>query len=454
MNAPRHCPALFITAPASGQGKTTITAALARLHTRAGRRVRVFKTGPDFLDPMVHEYASGHPVYQLDLWMGGEQHCRELLYNAAQDADLILIEGVMGLFDGEPSSADLATLFNIPVLAVINATAMAQTFGAIAHGLATYRNHLPFSGVLANRVASKNHAELLRNSLPDGMQWYGAIMRQSDDTSLPSRHLGLVQAGEIPDLDARLDNMADMLAAAAPDLLPAPVAFYPATTSAQSSHHEHVFLEHGLLEHRLPENTSLKNTSLKNTVIAVAHDSAFAFLYRANVDCLQALGATLVFFSPLNDSTLPDCDAVYLPGGYPELHLDALSENNRMKQALQNHHAAGKPLVAECGGLLYLLDSLTDSSGNTANMVGLLPGHAVMQKTLANLGLHSVGLPEGELRGHTYHHSATECELVPLVMTTGKRGKPEPVYRENRLHASYLHLYFPSNPDAIARLFS
>lgn len=435
MNAIRHCPALFIAAPASGQGKTTVTAALARLHTRAGRRVRVFKTGPDFLDPMIHEQASGNPVYQLDLWMGGEQHCRELLYKGAGEADLILIEGVMGLFDGEPSSADLATLFSIPVLAVINATAMAQTFGAIAHGLATYRNDLPFAGVLANRVASASHAELLRSSLPESMQWYGALFRQDDDTILPSRHLGLVQAEEIADLDARLNNMADMLAAAAPDLLPMPVAFH------STSNHVGAPLAAPL------------TAPLKNKTIAIARDSAFAFLYQANMDCLRSLGAELVFFSPLSDKKLPICDAVYLPGGYPELHLDALAENSSMKKSLIDHHAANKPLVAECGGLLYLLDSLMDKSGNKASMVGLLSGNAVMQKKLANLGLHSVALPEGIVRGHTYHHSISESSLTPLTMTEGKRGKAEPVYREGHLHASYLHMYFPSNPDAIARLF-
>jgi len=430
MNTPRHCPALFITAPASGQGKTTVTAALARLHTRAGRQVRVFKCGPDFLDPMIHERASGHPVYQLDLWMGGEQHCRDLLYRAAAEADLILIEGVMGLFDGEPSSADLAQQFGIPVLAVINATAMAQTFGALAHGLATYRSGLPFAGVLANRVASDSHAALLRGSLPDNMAWYGALFRQEDAAALPSRHLGLVQADEVVDLDARLDAMADALEKTATALLPPPVVFYPADTIAA------------------PEKT------LAGKRIAIARDAAFSFLYHANVDCLQTLGATLVYFSPLQDSALPACDAVYLPGGYPELHLDALSKNCALKTALQQHHAADKPLIAECGGLLYLLNTLTDKHGKQADMVGLLSGDAVMQNKLANLGLHSVSLPEGEVRGHTFHHSQTSSALTPLTMTQGKRGKPEPVYRDKKLHASYLHLYFPSNPTAIARLFS
>src|ERR1700751_4382286 len=153
------CPALFISAPASGQGKTTITAGLARHHRRLGRRGRVFKTGPDFLDPMILERASGAPVLSLDLWMVGESACRSLLAQAAAEADVILIEGVMGLFDGTPSSADLATAFGVPVLAVISAQAMAQTFGALAFGLARFRPQLPFHGVLANRVGSARHAQ-------------------------------------------------------------------------------------------------------------------------------------------------------------------------------------------------------------------------------------------------------------------------------------------------------
>jgi cobyrinic acid a,c-diamide synthase len=206
----RACPALLLAAPASGQGKTTVTAALARHHRDLGRRVRVFKTGPDFLDPMILERAAGAPVYQLDLWMGGEAHCRQLLYQAAGEADLILIEGVMGLFDGEPSSADLATLLGIPVLAIIDASHMAQTFGALAHGLASYRPGLPFAGVFANRVAGERHYQLLAESLPPGLTVQGWLPRDAD-IALPSRHLGLVQAGQIADLEARLDQAAAAL---------------------------------------------------------------------------------------------------------------------------------------------------------------------------------------------------------------------------------------------------
>ncbi len=431
MSNARLCPALFIAAPASGQGKTTVTAALARLHTRAGRRVRVFKTGPDFLDPMIHEHASGLPVYQLDLWMGSEAHCRELLYEAAGEADLILIEGVMGLFDGEPSSADLATCFGIPIMAVISGAAMAQTFGAIAYGLAHYRSHLPFAGVLANHVASDSHAELLRNSLPTDLHWFGHLSRLATEHALPARHLGLVQAEEIADLDARLNAVADALEKIALNTLPAPVVFLSQETE-----------------------TADNEKTLQGVCVAIARDTAFAFLYHANVHCLKKLGAEIIYFSPLTDKALPVCDAVYLPGGYPELHLDALSNNRSLKQELHAHHAAHKPIVAECGGLLYLLESLANAEGQRADMIGLLRGTASMQKKLANLGLHSVDLPEGTLRGHSFHHSLTESPLTPQTMTYGKRGKAEPVYREGRLHASYLHMYFPSNPTAVARLFT
>lgn len=423
------CPALLISAPASGQGKTTATAGLARHHRNRGLTVRVFKTGPDFLDPMILERASGQPVYQLDLWMAGETHCKALLYQAAQKADLILIEGVMGLFDGTPSSADLAGLFGVPVLALINANAMAQTFGAVAHGLAHYRPGLPFAGVLANRVAGPGHAELLAESLPPHLKDYGWLPRDGE-IALPDRHLGLVQAAEIADLETRLENAAARIARTALAELPPPVTFPAAALEPPP---------------RL----------LDGVRIGVARDAAFAFLYPANLDTLRALGAELVFFSPLVDTGLPAIDAVYLPGGYPELHLDTLAANGSLRQALREHHQAGKPLYAECGGLLYTLESLADREGYRAPMLGLLPGHAALQPKLVSLGMQAVDLPEGELRGHTFHHSKLDTPLRPLAHGRRQRdGKPgEAVYRTGRLTASYLHLYFASNPAATARLF-
>ena len=425
----RHCPALLVSAPASGQGKTSVTAALARWHTRQGRRVRVFKTGPDFLDPMVLERAAGTPAYQLDLWMCGEADVRTRLFDAAGAADLILVEGVMGLFDGAPSSADLAQKLGLPVMAVIDGSAMAQTFGALACGLAAYREGLTIYGVAANRIGSAYHAQLLKESLPSSLHWLGALPRD-EVLTLPERHLGLVAAGELADIDVHLDALADAWSQHAATALPPSVAFHASAVAPVP-----------LL--------------LKGKRIAVAHDAAFCFLYPANLDLLSEAGADLRFFSPLAGDALPDCDAVWLPGGYPELHLAALSARHDLHTALRAHRDAGKPMLAECGGLLFALESLADRNGNEAPMAGLLSGRAVLQSRLAALGLQSVEMPEGLLRGHTFHYARAWIDAKPLAQATNPNNGPcqEAVYREGRLTASFVHFYFPSNPLAALRLF-
>ncbi|WP_379488943.1 cobyrinate a,c-diamide synthase [Novosphingobium soli] len=417
----------MVSAPASGQGKTLVTAALARRHRAAGRRVRVFKCGPDFLDPMVLEVASGAPVHQLDLFMCGEDACRALLHEAAVEADLILVEGVMGLFDGDPSAADLAERFGLPVLAVLDGSAMAQTFGALVHGLASYRPGLHLHGAIANRVGTERHATLLAGSLPPGVAWLGALPRHPD-VVLPERHLGLVQAGEVPDLDARLDRAASLLPADCLTL-PPEVAFSPGRDGAPAG-------------------------GLEGRRIAIARDEAFAFVYPANLRWLQRSGARLAFFSPLHDARLPDCDALWLPGGYPELHLEALAGNATMLAAIRAHHAAGKPILAECGGLLYACSTLDDGRGRRAEMLGILQGTATMQPRLAALGMQEIALEGGALRGHTFHYSRLATQVAPAAQAVTPDGRPgEALYREGSLTASYMHFYFPSAPRAAERLF-
>ncbi len=421
------CPALFIGASASHQGKTTVTAALARHFVRRGLKVRVFKTGPDFLDPMILERASGAPVYSLHLWMVGLDACRAMLAHAAHEADLILIEGVMGLFDGTPSNADLAAAFGVPVLAVIGAHGMAQTFGAIAFGLARYRDDLKFHGVLANRVASVRHAQMLAEAIPQGLHYCGHLSN-ANDIALPERHLGLTQAQEVAGLDARLDRAADAIVATTLGKLPPPVHFDDAV---------------------LPAPPRL----LEGLHIAIACDAAFSFVYPANIDLLRAMGARIAYFSPLTDEAVPDdADALYLPGGYPELHAVTLSANARTRASIGAFAAREKPIVAECGGMLYLLDSLTDIDGVRHAMLGVLPGDAAMQRRLARLAMQRVDTAHGALTGHTFHYSTLVTTMQPSLRashaTTDAEG--EAVYRRGKITATYMHAYWPSNAKALA----
>ena len=476
----RSCPALLITAPSSGQGKTTVTSALARLHARQGRRVRVFKCGPDFLDPYWHQLASGAPVYQLDLWMTGDADCRQRLSQAAEEADLILVEGVMGLFDGDPSAADLAQRFGLPVMAVMDSGSMAGTFGALAYGLQTFRPGLRWAGALANRVATERHAAMLQRSLRSDSPWLGAVMRNAAMT-LPERHLGLTVASEVADAQARLDAAADALAntplgkMSLQDLQQWSVVFEAperarqgeaAERSAQVKEElaqragdtEQSALPFRPIPHALHSPTT-KVQGLKGKTIAVARDSAFCFIYTANLDCLQSLGAELVFFSPLTDTALPTCDAVWIPGGYPELHASTLAANTGLRDSLAAHVQAGKPVWAECGGMMVLFDRITTTDGAQHTLWGLLPGEVTMHKRLSALGPQQLKLQTGTLRGHTFHYSTSASPLMPVARTARPDHDPMPdageaVWQRGSVRASYFHAWFPSCPEAVVELFT
>ena len=457
------CPAILVAAPASGQGKTTVACALARLHARQGRTVRAFKCGPDFLDPHWLALASGAPVHQLDLWMTGEGDCRSRLAAAASRADLIIVEGVMGLFDGNPSAADLAQRFDLPVLAVVDASAMAGTFGALAFGLQHFRPGLRWAGVLANRVASERHADMLRDGLREPEHWLGAVMHDPA-MSLPERHLGLTVASEVIDAMQRLDAAADALAATPLGQM----------SLAQLSRWDVQFQgapsEAGSLVTAMPDAPKSGAAAgplgllgplgpLSGTTVAIARDAAFCFIYAANLDCLQALGARLVFFSPLADAGLPACDAVWLPGGYPELNVARLAGNSAMRDSLAAHVAQHKPVWAECGGMMVLFDQITLVDGTVHAQWGLLPGKVTMQKRLAALGPQQLSWDGNTLRGHTFHYSTCATPLQPVGRTARPGTAPasaagEALFELGSVRASYFHAWFASSAQATAALFS
>ncbi|MFC0268521.1 cobyrinate a,c-diamide synthase [Kushneria aurantia] len=430
-----QCPALLISAMASGQGKTTVTAALARYHRRQGRRVAVFKTGPDYLDPQILAHAAGSPVAPLDLWMAGEAFCRQQLHRAAREADLILVEGAMGLFDGTPSSADLAIAFGLPVACVLNARGMAQTAAAVGLGLARFRPEMHFHGLVANALGSERHRQLIADSLPADAPLLASLPRR-DELALPSRHLGLIQPGEGDDphnreLDARLDAAAELLADTPLAELPPSVPFTAAEIAPPPP-------------------------LLVGRRIGVARDAAFSFLYAANLQLLEAMGAELRYFSPLRDKHLPaGLDALWLPGGYPELYAARLAANRSMAASIAALDADGSAIVAECGGMLYLQQTLTDQQGVRHRMAEVLPGHGEMRSKRGCQGMQSAPLPEGEIRGHAHHHSRSHDTLDPIAhgVRASHPAPGEAIFRRGQLTASYLHLFFPSQPQAVAALF-
>lgn len=448
--AAADCPALLLAAPASGQGKTLVTAALARLLTRRGQRVRVFKCGPDFVDPYWHALASDAPVHNLDAWMTGPDDMRARLHQAAREADAILIEGVMGLHDGSPgglSSAQLARLLDLPVLAVVQAGAMAQTLGALVHGLRHYRAApdapLRWAGVLANGVASSGHAGLLRDGLDASDGWLGHLPRD-EALHLPERHLGLVAAHELGTQAAlaRLDAAADLLEATPLGQL-APEA-WRARWSVRFA---------------APAARPPVARLLDGRTVAVAHDAAFAFVYQANLDVLRQLGARLVFFSPLAGDSLPPCDALWLPGGYPELHAARLSAHTALVAQLCAHVAVGRPIWAEGGGLMALCLRLTDGDGNSWPTWGLLWGQARLSGRLAGLGLQQWAPPGAAtaLRGHGFHYGVCVLDGPPVAHTQAAPGslrpEGEPVWQCGSVRASFFHPWFASAPEAAAALF-
>jgi cobyrinic acid a,c-diamide synthase len=419
---------LLVAAIASGQGKTTVTAALARRLRRRGQRVHVFKCGPDFIDPMVLEHASGAKVHTLDLWMVGLEQSRQRLARAAREADVVLIEGVMGLYDGDPSAADLARAFDLPVLAVIDASAMAQTAGAVVMGLRDY-GPVRMAGVVANRVASEGHARMVAASLRD-IPLLATLPKQA--RQLPERHLGLVVPGEVADIDAILDELADQL---------------------QVDEAQWNALAPQLPDEARPEEPVAP--LLAGTTVAIARDAAFCFLYPANVDTLEALGARIVWSFAARGRASARKRRRRLPAG-------------RLPGTAWRNAGAGRALaiVDPCGARFRLAHPRRvrrhDGAGRIARRQGrprlahggLLPGRVLMQPRLAGLGSQGLATNAGQMRGHTFHYSRLETPLAPVAWTvkhpSGAQG--EAVYRTGSLTASYFHAFFASNPAAVASL--
>jgi cobyrinic acid a,c-diamide synthase len=445
---------LVIAGTHSGVGKTTITVGLIDALRRRGLRVQPFKVGPDYIDPGYHTLAAGLPCRNLDTWMLPPERVQAMFAHAAASADVALIEGVMGLFDGScyedesGSTAEVAKLLDAPVVLVLDAGKMARSAGAIALGYQRFDVKLPLAGFLVNRVAGENHGRGVASAIESttGLPVFGWLPR-TERLEIPERHLGLVPTAES-------------------------VASRASTRAAGDSVSQYLDLDHLLSLANSRRNHAVESPLWKEVankhrpIIAVARDEAFHFTYEDNLDLLRASGAELISFSTLRDKTLPEGTAgVVLSGGFPEVYAEQLSGNRAMHAALREFHQRGLPLYAECGGLMYLTQAIHDGAGNTFPMVGLLPGHCKMADRLtmgyriARSAGESWFLHAGEtIRGHEFHYSTWKDRpehLPPAYYLLPRSGdgeaRPEGA-RVDSLLASYVHVHFGSKPE-LARRF-
>ncbi len=447
MSAQSSLPRIVIAGVSSGSGKTTFMVGLGRALTRRGLRVATFKTGPDYLDPSYHARATARSSQNLDGWMMGRETVQRTFLSASREADIALIEGVMGLFDGvsaesgEGSTAELAKWLGAPVLLVVDSSGMARTLAAVVHGCATFDAQLKIAGVLANRVGSRSHLELLTRAVA-AVPVVGGLPKEPA-LSFAERHLGLFTATEDSVTEAQLDAWADKVEQWCD--VECILSIAQNATVLRSEPHE-------------------REAVSPSCRIGYALDAAFHFYYDDNLRRLEALGATLVPFSPVGDRSLPDVDGLYLGGGYPELHAQALSDNRPMRVDVARFAEKGGPIYGECGGLMYLCDAIRTLDGASYPMVGLIRGEAVMHPRLQSLGYVEVattaqsilGGPGVLFRGHQFRYSELRnpSESASLIyhVTRRRNGavEREGYARGTNVVGTYIHAHWASNPQVAA----
>ncbi len=441
-------PRIVIAGTHSGAGKTSIACALTAALRRRGVAVQTFKAGPDYLDPTHLTAASGRPCYNLDSWMTSREYMLTLFRQQTVTADLALIEGVMGLHDGRDadsdsgSTAQIARWLQAPVVLVTDVHGMARSLGALVQGFATFDPRLVVGGVIANRCGSPRHGDMLAEVLRAANlpPLVAAILRNTLP-QLPSRHLGLVRA---PTQTESLEAWIDL-----PEVNEALEAVQRIAASA------------GTLA--IPDLPSHQETPKHHIRLGVARDDAFHFYYPDNLDALQQHGAELHFFSPLHDARLPEnLQGLYFGGGYPEEYAVRLAQNQAMLAEVRRFAASGRPLYAECGGLMYLSRGIEDRRGQRHPMANILPAWTRLCERLRVLGYVEVSLTEDtlwgkagqKLRGHEFHYSELlEAPVWPAVYqvqaSRGAASRPEG-FQQGNILASYIHLHWASQPEAAA----
>jgi cobyrinic acid a,c-diamide synthase len=441
---------IVIAGTGSGAGKTTVTIGLMAALQRKGLTVQGFKCGPDYIDPTYHTAVTGRASRNLDSWMLSHEAVREIYARGSAGADIAIIEGVMGMYDGKEatsdkgSTAEISILTRSPVLLVVNCQSMARSVAAVVKGFQLLNPQVRIAAVLANKVGSEGHFQIVKTAVEQecAIPVVGYLKRE-DEIEIPERHLGLVPSVERGELQPLFDRLADLVAQsvdldrlleiARAEPLQAEAALFPRFTAVR-----------------------------RPVRIAVAKDAAFHFYYPENLDLLEAYGATCVMFSPLAGETVPqEADGLYIGGGFPEEFAAELSQTQEVLDSFREAIRSGLPTLAECGGFMYLTEAITTTDGRTYPMAGVIPGRVTMHKRLAALGYreisgmqHNFLLGENEqAKGHEFHYSTfTPTGEIPYAYETkGLRGTKPEGYAQGNLVAGYTHLHFGSNPELAKR---
>lgn len=410
-------PSFMIAATSSGCGKTTLSLGLMRALTNRNIVVQPFKCGPDYIDTQYHRISTGRDSVNLDLFMSSERHVKELFGRYSESADVSIIEGAMGMFDGfdgmKGSAADIARTLDVPVVLLINAASTSFSVAATIYGFTRFCPDVKVAGVIFNRVASKNHYAFLKEACEIINVVNLGYIRKNESLQTPSRHLGL-----------SLDSLSEI------------ERFVDAAAKEVGSTVD----INGLLEATMIDCRQMPSVvqSKRNLTVAVARDEAFNFIYPANV---ERFNANIVYFSPLHDKAIPKADLVYIPGGYPELYADALEENREMRTVIKNFAEKDGKILAECGGMIYLSEEI-----NGKKMCGVFPLKASMKNARLKLGYRRVKFDNFEISGHEFHYSdILDLSGLPSVAqqyNIRSEKVATPIYRYKNVFAGYTHFYW------------
>jgi len=437
---------LLIAGTRSGVGKTTISLGLMAALTKRKYDVQPFKVGPDYIDPGFHTIVTDNESYNLDSYFLGENGVKELFLRNTVDSDIAIIEGVMGLFDGKgkkgtSSSAEIAKTLKTPVILVIDGKKMAQSGAALVYGYKNYDSDLDVKGVILNNIASERHYMLLKESIeskPVNLKVLGYLPRQ-EELELPERHLGLVPIQESEDLKDYISKLVTLM-------------------EKYIDLDEIIKIADNNLEINIEDKKLYNHRKKYDIDLGVAYDQAFNFYYQYNLDLLEKMGANIIYFSPVKDKKLPEVDGIYIGGGFPESFLGQLEKNESMKKDIKEKVKDGIPVYAECGGLMYLSESIVDQQNTLYEMLALIPAQVIMEDSLQEMGYRKVEviksnviLPKGEkAKGHVFHYSKLN-KISKKVKKCYRinQNKLEGYSSGSNILGSYLHLHFGSNTKIV-----